>query len=135
MNLKNLKNNFWVSFLGIFVVLAILLVLILYFHQRNVAKNSVSGQKLSSNITQNIVPGSKIKGKTNPNSNITLLITPNLVRAQFKSDSSGNYSYTLPYSLPSGTYNLSIIVFDSNNKFDSIKTYPVKITSSSASKK
>jgi hypothetical protein len=127
MNINQLSSKFLLSVLGIFAILAILVGSIIYLHQKNISHKAPTTQKLSSSTPQSLVPGSKIKGKAVPNAKVTLLITPNLVRANLKTDSSGNYSYTLPSVAPSGTYNLSLTFFDANYELISIKTYPIKI--------
>jgi hypothetical protein len=134
MNINQLNSKFLLSVLGIFAILAILVGSIIYMHQRNLTKTVPTGQKLSSTATQTLVPGSTIKGKAIPNSQVTLLITPNLVKSQLKTDSSGNYSYTIPRAVPPGTYNLSLTFYDASNKLVRIKTYPIKITSNPAKK-
>jgi hypothetical protein len=129
--MKNLFNKLWFQITLIFLIISLLLVGTFIIHQKNYTqektKQALTQNKFTSDTAQTLYPGSVIRGQGLPYSRVTLLITPNLVRAQLKTDPSGNYSYTLPLSVPEGNYNLSITIYEDNNTIKSLRTYPIQI--------
>src|SRR3989344_5153082 len=55
-------------------------------------------------------------------------ITPGEIKQEITTDIKGDWSYTIPKSAKSGSYNLTILILDKQGNAASVKSYPLKIT-------
>ena len=116
-------------------LLLLLLILILIPSSFLLVKNVFDKQTktysvttFNSNIVQVVAGGNILEGKGIPNSKVLVSITPGEIKQEITTDIKGDWSYTIPKSAKSGSYNLTILILDKQGNAASVKSYPLKIT-------